>query len=127
MSLKITGFDQLERNLANQIRKIEGAQEHIVKAGAEVQFKQIKKDIFVDEGTARDKLIIGKPYQENGETFLKIGWPKGSGVEYRAHFVEWGTIHQRPQLKITKAMKASSEAKVAAMKRVMRKEYGLNG
>ncbi|WP_157820007.1 HK97-gp10 family putative phage morphogenesis protein [Macrococcoides caseolyticum] len=109
------------------LMNINGARNKVVQAGTEVQFKAIKKDIFVDTGKARDRLIIGKPHQRNGETIIKIGWPEGSKVEYRAHFVEWGTVHQKPQMKITNAVKNSMEAKKRAMNAVMRREYGLNG
>ncbi|MGK0575509.1 HK97-gp10 family putative phage morphogenesis protein [Macrococcus capreoli] len=125
MSLKTSGFD--DKNLKKLIFTIKGANSKVVQAGAEVQFEAIKKDIFVDTGKARDKLVIGKPHIKNGETIIKIGWPEGSKVEYRAHFVEWGTVHQKPQLKITHAVKDSMDEKKRAMDAVMRKEYGLNG
>lgn len=125
MSLKTSGFDNA--NLNKLLMNINGARNKVIQAGAEVQFKAIKEDIFVDTGKARDRLVIGKPHQRNGETIIKIGWPEGSKVEYRAHFVEWGTVHQKPQMKITNAVKNSMETKKRAMNAVMRREYGLNG
>ncbi|UTH13297.1 HK97-gp10 family putative phage morphogenesis protein [Macrococcus equipercicus] len=125
MSLDISKFD--DSGIKQLLKRVNGSSDKILMAGAEVQYDQIKKDIFVDEGTARDRLSIGEPHRENGELVIKIGWPKGSGVEYRAHFVEWGTVHIKPQLKITRAVKQSENAKRKAMIDVMRKEYGLHG
>ncbi|KAA1039121.1 hypothetical protein ERX35_007855 [Macrococcus equipercicus] len=126
MSLEIKPFD--DRKVKSLIQRIKGSEDAIIKAGAEITLAQIKKDIFVDKGTARDKVVIGKSHKnEKGETIIKIGWPEGSKVEYRVHFVEWGTVHQKPQLKITKAVKDSHEKRLNAMHTVMRKEYGLNG
>ncbi|WJP97066.1 HK97-gp10 family putative phage morphogenesis protein [Macrococcus bovicus] len=119
-------MDEIERNIQRLIRRVEGAEERIVDAGAQVQYEHLKENLPVDKGDMQKKLIVGQPYLENGKTFINIGWPEGSNVEFRAHFPEWGTVHQKPQLKITKSVKESHDAKVKAMLAVMRKEYGLN-
>ncbi|MBC9873694.1 HK97-gp10 family putative phage morphogenesis protein [Macrococcoides bohemicum] len=122
MSVEITGFDEITRNLKKIAMRIEGASDKALMAGARVQHQAIKDNLTIDTGEAREKLSIGEIEIVNGEPEILIGWKSGDKVMYRAHFVEWGTVHIRPQLKITEAVKKSKNNVSKAIINVIKKE-----
>lgn len=125
MSLDIKGMDDLNNNIKQMIRKIEGASEKVVEAGARIQYQDIKNSLFHDTGLAKREITLGKAHKEKGETVINIGWTGESKSGWRIHFVEWGTVHQSPQLKITKSIERTEKAKERAMMKIIKREYDL--
>ncbi len=116
MSVEIEGINDISKNLLKMVRNIEGAEKRIVNAGAKVDFEEIKNNLSVDSGKSRDTLTIGEFKRDSNGGYVLIGWTEESKVAYRVHFVEWGTVHQPPQLKITNALRMSQNKKLKAMK-----------
>lgn len=116
MSVEIEGMNDISKNLLKMVRNIEGAEKRIVNAGAKVDFEEIKNNLSVDSGKSRDTLTIGDFKSDSNGGYVLIGWTEESKVAYRVHFVEWGTVHQPPQLKITNALRMSQNKKLKAMK-----------
>ncbi|MFC6292516.1 hypothetical protein BHU61_06750 [Macrococcus epidermidis] len=116
MSVEIEGINDISKNLLKMVRNIEGAEKRIVNAGAKVDFEEIKNNLSVGSGKSRDTLTIGEFKRDSNGGYVLIGWTEESKVAYRVHFVEWGTVHQPPQLKITNALRMSQNKKLKAMK-----------
>lgn len=124
MSVEVKGLDTITGNIAKMLKNIEGASEKIVTAGAKPQYKDIKNTIFVGEtGLAKKEITLGKPHIEQGKTVINIGWTGESKSGWRIHFVEWGTVRQKPQRKIEQSIERTHDAKINAMKQAMKKEY----
>ncbi|MCH4983977.1 HK97-gp10 family putative phage morphogenesis protein [Macrococcoides goetzii] len=122
MSVETSGFDEIRNNFKKIAMRIEGASDKALIAGAKVQHQAIKDNLTIDTGKSQEKLSIGDVEVVNGEPEIPIGWHRGDGVMYRAHFVEWGTVRIRPQLKITEAVKKSKDKVSKAMIEVIKKE-----
>ncbi|WP_414055194.1 HK97-gp10 family putative phage morphogenesis protein [Macrococcus equi] len=125
MSLEIEGADSISRNLLKMVRNMAGAEERIVRVGAEVDYEEIKNNLSVDSGKSKETITIGDFKRENNEGYVLIGWTEKSKVAYRVHFVEWGTVHQPPQLKITNALRMSQNKKLKAMKEEIKRSLKL--
>lgn len=115
MSVEIENFDSITTSFKKLLNKLEASEEEVLMSGAKIQYEAIKKTLPVASGKAKSTITITEPRRENNETIVEIGWTEESKVAYRAHFVEWGTVRQPPQLTITKSIKSSEKAKQQAM------------
>lgn len=68
----------------------------------------------------RDNIVVGNP-DPNGN--IKIGYDKK--VAWRAHFVELGTIYQKPQAMIQRTEEEMKDQVMSIMKAELKKGLGL--
>ena len=115
MSLDFENFDSITTSFKKLLNNIDASENEVLMSGAKVQYGAIKNTLPVASGKEKRTVTITKPRRENNETIVEIGWTEDSKVSYRTHIVEWGTVHQPPQLTITKAIKSSERAKQQAM------------
>ncbi|MBC9873331.1 HK97-gp10 family putative phage morphogenesis protein [Macrococcoides bohemicum] len=121
MSIDIEGFGSIEKNIKKLLKNIENGEERIVKAGAEVECQGIKDNLAVQSGRSKEELTISDyKYDETG-CYVEIGWTDKGNAGHRIHIVEWGSVHQLPQLRISKALNSNKDKKLNAMKQELKK------
>lgn len=86
---------RVELNLSQTQRNIEKAQKQALKVAGEKVAERLRANVPVGESNKhlRDNIVVSNYNDTTGE--VKVGFTKE--VAWRAHFVEVGTIYQRPQ------------------------------
>lgn len=116
MSVEITGLEQIEEGVQQQIKQYEKHQDVMLRAGQEVLEHAIKRDLPTsdrDGAHISENIVSSGPVTEGGRRIIKTGW--GEDTRWRVHFVEFGTMFQPAQGTITKAMQASRMEMYQAM------------
>ena len=96
MSVKITGLNQLIKELEQRLGKqaMQRISDEALKKGAEVFVKELKSQFesFKDTGASIDEITISEPMWEAGVRTVKVHW-KGPKDRYRIiHLNEFGTV-----------------------------------
>lgn len=116
MSVEITGLDEIEDGMMQQVKQYERHQDAMLVAGQKVLERAIKQELPMSDRDGvhlSEDMVNSGPIDEGGRRVIKTGW--GEDSRWRVHFVEFGTMFQPAQGTITKAMQASRMEMYQAM------------
>lgn len=125
----ISGYEELLANIDKLGKEADVASRKAVKAaGIEVRDvleKNTPKQRVIKRLHAKDHVVVSnnKRDKDTGASYVSVGYPKG--IAWRVHFVEFGTIRQKPQLFITKTINETKDTVRETIASTLRKELGL--
>lgn len=119
ITISLSGWGELEQALKEigprAARKVGGK---AMKEAADIIVEQAKAYVPVDTGDLEEGIIsISIRSDVLKEIKRQIGFK--TGVSWRAHFIEYGTVKMRPQPFMRPALDARAEASIAIMGEVM--------
>lgn len=139
MSLKkdgfeIHGYDELMLSIENIGRDADKEVNKALKGSAEIVKKELEKNtpksliMHPKHPNARQNVVITnvKTNKDTGSKYITVGFSgkQPADVSWRIHFIEFGTIRQKPQLFMTKTIKNTQEAVKKEIMKQLKK--GLN-
>lgn len=126
-SVKIEGVREIIDNLSRNAEDVKKGQREAVKAGAQVVAKELEKNVPVsiyhgDKLKDNVKASGARRGKDSFEYYAAVGFP--SGIAFRAHFPEFGTINQPPQFYYARTINNSWAEVQAEMAKAVRSALG---